>query len=166
MRITNLPLNHWLPEHALVSSTRLVVSFSLIQSVSLNGVNPAFHPMFVGLVLAGVVRNAEDLLHSFEESCLKRLALIFFFYQRKLKTLGYDAAIPPEQSKLVHYLSANETKSGETYGITIFEVFKTNLCKTSSCQNMAREAKQGVTNLYPALLETFQPQNGIHAFDA
>jgi hypothetical protein len=81
MRITNLPLNHWLPEHALVSSTRLVVSFSLIQSVSLNGVNPAFHPMFVGLVLAGVVRNAEDLLHSFEESRLKRLALIFF-YQR------------------------------------------------------------------------------------
>jgi hypothetical protein len=73
---TYLTLDHWFPEHALVSSTRFIVSFGLIQSVSLNGVNPAFHPMFVGLVLAGVIRDAEDLLHAFEESSLKRLTLI------------------------------------------------------------------------------------------
>jgi hypothetical protein len=48
----------------------------LIQSVSLNSVNPTFHPIFVGLVLAGVVSDAKDFLHAFKESSLKRLALI------------------------------------------------------------------------------------------
>jgi hypothetical protein len=76
IRITNLPLDHWFPEHALVSSTCMIVLFCLIQSVSLNGVNPAFYPMFVDLVLAGVIRDAEDLLHAFEEPSLKRLSLI------------------------------------------------------------------------------------------
>ena len=87
MRITNLPLDHWFPEHALVSSTRLVISFSLIQSVSLSGVYPAFHPVFVGLVLAGVIRDAKDLLHASKESSLKRFFLISG--QRRLTNLGY-----------------------------------------------------------------------------
>jgi hypothetical protein len=100
MRITDLPLDHWFPEHALVSSTRLIISFSLIQSVSLNGVNPTFHPIFVGLVLAGVISDAKDFLHAFKESSLKRLALIFD--QRGLTNPGHDAAIPPEQGKLVN----------------------------------------------------------------
>ena len=114
MRITNLPLDHWFPEHALVSSTRLIISFSLIQSISLSGVYPAFHPIFVGLVLAGVIRDAEDLLHTFKESSLKRLSLISG--QRRLTNLGHDAAIPPEQSKLVQIILVND-KTNQVKGI-------------------------------------------------
>jgi len=99
IRIADLPLYHWLPEHALVSTTRSIISFGIIQGVSLNGVNPAFHPMFVGLVLAGVIRDTENLLHASEESSLKGLALISD--QRGLTNLGHDAAIPPEQGKSV-----------------------------------------------------------------
>ena len=120
-----LSLDHWFPEHALVSSTRFIVSFSLIQSVSLDSVNPTFHPMFVGLVLAGVIHDAEDLLHAFEESGLKRLALIS---NQPGLTHPNDTAIPPRQGKSVHFISVNaETESGEMYRITIFNVFKTNL---------------------------------------
>jgi len=50
--------------------------------------------MFMGLVLAGVIINAEDLLHAFEESSLKRLALIS--NQRRL-TNPSDTDIPPRQ---------------------------------------------------------------------
>ena len=67
--------------------------------------------MFVGLVLVGVIRDAEDLLHAFEESSLKRLALIS--NQRRL-THPNDTVIPPRQGKLVHYVCVNaETESGE-----------------------------------------------------
>ena len=69
--------------------------------------------MFMGLVLAGVVRDAEDLLHAFEESSLKSLALIS--NQHRL-THTSDTAIPPRQGKLVHCIRVNaETESGETY---------------------------------------------------
>lgn len=81
--------------------------------------------MFVCLVLAGVIRDAKDLLHALEESSLKRLTLIS--NQRRL-THPNETAIPPRQGKLVHYICVNvETESGEIYGITIFNVFKTNL---------------------------------------
>jgi hypothetical protein len=63
--------------------------------------------MFMGLVLAGVIRDAEDSLHASEESGLKRLAL--FSYQRRLTNLGRDAVILPVQGKSVHYICANET---------------------------------------------------------
>jgi hypothetical protein len=102
--IKYLSLHHWFPEHALVSSTRFIVSFSLVQGVSLDGVDPAFHPMFVGLVLAGVIHDTKNLLHAFEESSLKRLALIS--NQRRL-THPNDMAIPPRQGKLVHDISVN-----------------------------------------------------------
>jgi hypothetical protein len=116
--ITYLSLNHWFPEHALVSGTRFIVSFSLIQSVSLNGVDPTFHPMFVGLVLLGVIRYAKDLLHTSDKSSLKRLVLIF--NQRSL-THPNGTAIPPRQGKLVHYICVNaERESGDKYRITIF----------------------------------------------
>ena len=125
MGTTYLSLDHWFPEHALVSSARFIVSFSLIQSVSLNGVNPAFHPMFVCLVLASVIRDTKDLLHAFEKSSLKRLALIS---DQRSSTHLNDTAIPPRKGKSVHYICVNaETESGEIYGITIFGVFKTNL---------------------------------------
>jgi hypothetical protein len=91
MRITNLPLDHRFPEHALVSSTRLIISFSLIQSISLSSVYPAFHLIFVGLELAGVILDAKDLLHTFEESSLKRLSLISG--QHRLTNLGHDAVM-------------------------------------------------------------------------
>jgi hypothetical protein len=113
----------------------------LIQSVSLNGVNPAFHPMFVGLVLAGVIRDAEDLLHASEESSLKRLALIS--NQRRL-THPNDTAIPPRQGKLVHYICVNaETESGEMYGITIFGVFKTNRDEHHPARNWLEKLGRG-----------------------
>ena len=81
--------------------------------------------MFVGLVLAGVIRDAENLLHASEESSLKRLVLIS--NQRNL-THPNDTAIPPRQGRLVHYIRMNaETESGEMYEITILDVFKTNL---------------------------------------
>lgn len=76
MRITDLAFDNWFPEHALVSSTRFIILFSLIQSISLNRINPAFHPMLVSLVLPGVVRDAENLFHPFEKAGLKRLTLI------------------------------------------------------------------------------------------
>jgi hypothetical protein len=117
--ITNLPLNHWFPEHALVSSTRWVVSLSLIQSVSLDGVHPAFYPMFVGLVLAGVVCDAKKLLHSFEESSLKRLTLIFD--QRRLINFRDDKDIPPETVVVSTKCLCERgyTKSEKSYRITM-----------------------------------------------
>jgi hypothetical protein len=81
--------------------------------------------MFVGFMLAGVIHDAEDLLHASKESSLKRLALIS--NQRRL-THHNETAIPPRQGKLVHYIGVNaEIESGEMYEITIFDVFKTNL---------------------------------------
>ena len=56
--------------------------------------HPAFYPMFVGLVLAGVICDAEKLLHSFEESSLKGLTLIFD--QHGSINFRDDKVIPPE----------------------------------------------------------------------
>jgi len=114
MGITNLSLDDWFPEHALVSSTRFIVSLDLIQSVSLDSVHPAFHPMFVRLVLFGIIRDAKDLLHPLEKCGLKRLTLVPDQY--RLRHLRHDTIIPPERVKRfksAHIRMNDVMKSGE-----------------------------------------------------
>jgi hypothetical protein len=69
--------------------------------------------MFVSLVFAGVICDAEKLLHSFDESRLKRLTLIFD--QRGLINFRDDRVIPPEMVGVSTQCLCKRgyTKSGE-----------------------------------------------------
>lgn len=75
-RITDHPFDHRFPKHALVSRTCFVVSFSLVQSVGFNGLNSTLDPVFMSLVFACVICDAENFFHPFQEPRLKSLTLI------------------------------------------------------------------------------------------
>lgn len=75
-RITDHPFDYWFPIHALVSSTCFVVSFSLVQSVSFDGLNSTLNPVFMSFVFACIICDAENFFHPFQEPRLKSLTLI------------------------------------------------------------------------------------------
>ena len=102
--IANHPLDHRFPKHALVSSTRFVVPFGLVQGVRFNGLNSTLDPVLMSFVFARIIRDAKELFHPFQASRLKRLTLISGKHDW---TPNMMVGIPPESRKVSNHIYAN-----------------------------------------------------------